>query len=519
MQFVQRFPVLLGCCLLITTERARAQGSAAGLARGIATADSLITAAVSHTIPGAVLVVAQNGKLLEERAFGWAELNDFQTRRLASPRPMHASTSFDLASVTKVMATTMAVMMLVSDGRLDLDAPVYRYLPDFRGVHLDSITVRHLLQHSAGLVQWQPLYYHASTSRQTYDVIRHMPLQWGVGEARHYSDLGFMLLGYIVEHVTGRPLDRYLAESFYMPLGLRATTFLPKQHGFVDFAATEQGNGYERHMVYDSTFGYRYRGDPTAWNGWRQYVLNGETDDGNSWYANGGVAGHAGLFSTAADLRILLDLLLAHGIYGARQYIRPETVDGFLTRDRYQNFLGWMSPNGLPEGSFSHNGFTGTYVLGVPKYGLSIVLLTNRQNMGTDARGYFPNVGPLDSLVACAIVSGAEVDARTRAAPSSLQSSERAAARAWFRDAKFGLFIHWGVYSQLGQGEWVMQNRSIPIDSYEWLASAFNPIKFNAREWVSLAKRAGVRYITITSRHHDGFSMFATTATRYNIVN
>src|SRR5256885_3408567 len=151
MQFVQRFPVLLGCCFLITTERARAQGSAAGLARGIATADSLITAAVGHTIPGAVLVVAQNGKLLEERAFGWAELNDFQTRRLASPRPMHASTSFDLASVTKVMATTMAVMMLVSDGRLDLDAPGYGYLPDFRGVHLDSITVRHLLQHSAGL--------------------------------------------------------------------------------------------------------------------------------------------------------------------------------------------------------------------------------------------------------------------------------------------------------------------------------------------------------------------------------
>src|SRR5205085_3519886 len=464
-------------------------------------------------------------KLLEERAFGWAELNDFQTRRLASPRPMHASTSFDLASVTKVMGTTMAVMMLVSDGRLDLDAPIYRYLPDFRGVHLDSITVRHLLQHSAGLVQWQPLYYHASTARQTYDVIRHMPLQWGVGEARHYSDLGFMLLGYIVEHVTGRPLDRYLAESLYTPLGLRATTFLPKQHGFVDFAATEQGNGYERHMVYDSTFGYRYRGDPAAWNGWRQYVLNGETDDGNSWYANGGVAGHAGLFSTAADLRVLLDLLLAHGIYGARQYIRPETVDGFLTRDRYQNFLGWMSPNGLPEGSFNHNGFTGTYVLGVPKYGLSIVLLTNRQNMGTDARGYFPNIGPLDSLVARAIVSGAEAEGRPPApetpdslsvraasfAPSSVLAHPptplppgRAVARAWFRDAKFGLFIHWGVYSQLGQGEWVMQNRSIPIDSYEWLASAFNPIKFNAREWVSLAKRGGVRCRTSRSRHPDG---------------
>jgi alpha-L-fucosidase len=96
---------------------------------------------------------------------------------------------------------------------------------------------------------------------------------------------------------------------------------------------------------------------------------------------------------------------------------------------------------------------------------------------------------------------------------------ERAAARAWFRDAKLGLFIHWGVYSQLGQGEWVMENRSIPVDTYEWLASAFNPVKFDARTWVSLAKAAGAKYITITSRHHDGFAMFATKATRYNIVD
>jgi CubicO group peptidase (beta-lactamase class C family) len=390
-----------------------------GLAHGIATADSLIGAAVEHTIPGAVLVVAQNGRLVHERAFGWAELKDFDGHRLSNPRPMQTSTLFDLASVTKVMATTMAVMMLVSEGRIDVDAPVYRYLPDFRGAHLDSITVRHLLQHAAGLVQWQPLYYHASNTREAYDVIRQMPLQWGVGDGRHYSDLGFMLLGDIVEHVSGRPLDRYVAESLYGPLGLQSTTFVPKQHGFADFAATEQGNGYERHMVYDSTFGYRYRGDPTAWNGWRQYVLNGETDDGNSWYANGGIAGHAGLFSTAADLRVLIDLLLAHGKAGGRQYIRPDVIDRFLTRDRYQNFLGWMSPNSFPDGSFSHTGFTGTYVLGVPKYGLSIVLLTNRQNMGADARGYFPDVGPLDTAVAHAIVAAAEAEARAVAPQGS----------------------------------------------------------------------------------------------------
>ena len=97
--------------------------------------------------------------------------------------------------------------------------------------------------------------------------------------------------------------------------------------------------------------------------------------------------------------------------------------------------------------------------------------------------------------------------------------AERAAARTRFRDARFGMFIHWGVYSQLGQGEWVMENRGIPAATYEWLASAFNPVKFDAHEWVSLAKAAGARYITITSRHHDGFSMFATKATRYNIVD
>ena len=95
----------------------------------------------------------------------------------------------------------------------------------------------------------------------------------------------------------------------------------------------------------------------------------------------------------------------------------------------------------------------------------------------------------------------------------------RLAAREWFRDAKFGLFIHWGVYSLLGQGEWVMQNRSISVPTYEWLASTFDPIRFDAHAWVSLAKAAGVRYITITARHHDGFSMFATKATPYNIVD
>ncbi len=264
-----------------------------GARRGIAVADSLVEAATGRLFPGAVLVVSRNGVVLHERAFGHAQLNDVSMRRLASPPRMRPSTMFDLASVTKVMATTLAVMRLVDRGWIDVDAPVWRYLPDFRGTHLDSITVRHLLTHSAGLVQWQPLYYHAATTAQTYGVIRDMPLEWGVGTGRHYSDLGFMLLGDVVERVSGERLDAFVERELYRPLGLRSTVFVPKALGFTDFAATEAGNGYERHMVYDSTFGYRYRGDPTAWNGWRQYVLRGEVNDGNAYYANGGVVDHS----------------------------------------------------------------------------------------------------------------------------------------------------------------------------------------------------------------------------------
>ena len=400
----------IGCAAQRNATPAPAAVASPGLARGLARADSMIEAALGTRVPGAVLLVAQHGRVVHERAFGFAQLNDYEGRRLASPRPMQTSTLFDLASVTKVMATTMAMMLLVDRGMVDLDAPVWRYLPDFRGPQLDSITVRHLLDHSSGLVQWQPLYYSAGNSEATYRAIREMPLGWGVGAGRHYSDLGFMLLGFIVERVSGQRLDRFLERELYGPLGLRRTTFNPRARGFTEFAATEQGNVYERRMVYDSTFGYRYKGDPTSWDGWRRYVLAGEVDDGNAFHANGGIAGHAGLFSTAAELRVLLDLLNARGQAHGRRFIGPATVERFLTLDRHGHYLGWMLPRDMPAGSFAHNGFTGTYVLGVPEYGLSIVLLTNRQNLGTNERGYFPDIAPLTAAVSRAIVDGAVQD-------------------------------------------------------------------------------------------------------------
>lgn len=361
----------------------------------VAAANAVVEAAIKDgQIPGAEMVISVDGKILQDRAFGYAQINDFNLQRLATPRPLHSTTMFDLASVTKVMATTMAMMILVDQGKVSVDAPVHTYLPDFRGPELDKITVRHLLTHTAGLVQWQPLYYGGAAKAEVYQVIRAMPLKWAVGEGYHYSDLSFMLLGYIAERVSGQSLDVFVDHALYQPLGLRSTTFLPKAKGFTDFAATESGNGYERHMVYGPNFGYGYAGDPKSWNGWRQYVLAGEVDDGNAWYGNGGVAGHAGLFSTGADLQVLLDMLLNHGTHQGKRHIRAETVDLFLKPAAH---LGWVQPQDLPPGSFSHTGFTGTYVLGVPEAKLAFVLLTNRQNMGANAEGYFPDVGPIQT--------------------------------------------------------------------------------------------------------------------------
>ncbi|HEX2166248.1 MAG TPA: serine hydrolase [Longimicrobiales bacterium] len=384
-------------------------GSRDGLTHGLAAADSMIADAVaSEAIPGAVLVVTRGGDVVHERAFGYAQLYDYGMRRLDPPRRMNVSTAFDLASVTKVMATTYAMMLLVDRGMIDIDAPVHRYLPEFRGVHLDSITVRHLLTHSAGLYQWQPLYYHAATAEQVLGYIRSLPLQWGVGEGRHYSDLGFMLLGYIVERVTGRGLDEFVHDALYDPLGLRATTFLPRARGLTDFAATSHGNPYERQMVHDTSFGYEYDGDPDAWTGWREYTLSGEVSDGNAWYGHGGVAGHAGLFSTGRELAVLLDVLLQRGVHEDRRILRPSVIDTFMRADHFGHGLGWQVPRDAPAGSFAHSGFTGTYVMGVPQYGLGIVLLINRQNLGVDDRGYYPGMALRTDVVAAILDAAAD---------------------------------------------------------------------------------------------------------------
>ena len=395
--------------------------------RGLETADSIVSEWIeSARIPGAVLLVAHEGDVLLERAYGYAQLFAFgggqypaadsagareRLERLGSPVPMTPATVFDLASVTKVMATTMAVMLLVDRGELDLDAPLHTYLPDFRGEDKDRITLRHLLTHRSGLLQWVPVYYHASWAGPAYAFIRDQPLGWPVGEGRHYSDLGFMLLGLVVERVSGLPLDVFLRDELYEPLGLERTGFRQgRPTGAVPaggpYAATSHGNPFERRMVHDPDFGYRIPGDPDAWSGWRRRTLVGEVNDGNAFHAFGGLAGHAGLFSTAGELRVLLELLRGGGELGGRRYVRSEIVATFLRAREDGQALGWQSPPYAPQGAFAHTGFTGTMVMGVPSRGLTIVLLTNRQNVGVDETGYYPDVGPLQQGVVEAVTGG-----------------------------------------------------------------------------------------------------------------
>jgi len=361
-------------------------------------------------VPGAVLFVARDGEVVFEKAYGQAStsLPD------ADAVVMTTATVFDVASVTKVMATTMGVMLLVDRGEIDIEAPVSTYLPDFVDGGKDDITIRHLLTHRAGLFQWLPTYYHATNSEEAYDYIRDLPLKWAVGAERHYSDLGFMLLGLVIERVSGQRLNDFLREALYGPLALRRTDFRPTDTSLTSarfpaetpFAATSHGNPFERRMVHDPDFGYQIEGDPNAWSGWRDYTLEGEVNDGNAFHSFGGVAGHAGLFSAATELGVLLHLLLDGGVYQGTRHISTGVIDLFLTSTGDGQALGWQLPSFAPATSFGHTGFTGTFVLGVRDRGLAIVLLTNRQNFGVGANTEYPDLATLQSDLTTALTSG-----------------------------------------------------------------------------------------------------------------
>jgi len=378
--------------------------------------DSTVEAAIrADLIPGAVVQIQKDGKLIYSKAYGLSQKYDIHHQPLPQPPAMDMATLFDLASLTKVVGTTTSLMLLADQHKLSVDDPVSKYLPGFDSGEKKQITLRHLLTHTAGLYEWYPLYYKSAHRDSTIRFIESLPLRFPVGKQRKYSDLGFMLLGAIIEKVSGLPLDRFEEQDVFKPLGMVHTGYNPLQHAragetsnpsapqkTTDIAATSLGQPYEYRMAHDSSFGFMIPGlDPQSWNGWRQYVLKGEVNDGNAFYSSEGISGAAGLFSTVGDLQLLVNMLLNKGLSNQHQFISEATISAFLTPDAFHNGLGWMMDpanafmKNAPAATFGHTGFTGTSITVVAEYHLSVIILINRQNTGLQPTGAYYNPNPV----------------------------------------------------------------------------------------------------------------------------
>lgn len=375
---------------------------------------------------GAVVLAMKDGEVIFEKAYGYAHYYDADYeaegstyanpvyKKTESPREMTVDTLFDLASVTKVMATTQSIMILVDQGKLSVDDKVAQYLPGFEKNGKGDITVAQLLTHSSGLPQWAPTFLYCDSKEEQLEFIKNLELVPEFktdGSEPKYSDFSFMTLGFIVEAITGQDMDVFVKENVYEPLGMDHTTYKPLENGFTkdQIAATSLGNPYEYRMVDEENWpdcGYDCSKDAEAFKkfeGWRKNTLIGEVNDGNTGMGGKGVAGHAGLFSTARDLGVLLQCMLNGGEYNGVRLYSPETVKLFTTRhttyqenhtDKEGNPAlsedfgyafkldqSWMGESAT-ENAFGHDGFTGTTVYADPDNNYIFVCLTNKMQAG-----------------------------------------------------------------------------------------------------------------------------------------
>jgi serine-type D-Ala-D-Ala carboxypeptidase len=368
--------------------------------------DAAVEKAITDGItPGATLLIAKDGKIVKESAYGYAQKYDMGTL-LEKPNPMKKDTMFDLASVTKVMGTTQGIMKLVSEGRISVDDKVTKYIPEFGVNGKGHVTVADLLTHTSGLTPWYPTYLFVQTPEGVLDYINELPLEYETGKQRKYSDFSFMMLGFVIEKVTNKKLDVYLESEIYHPLKMKHTMFTPDHMNKKKIAATSWGNPYEYKMIDDPDFGYFVEESPDMFDGWRDYTLIGEVNDGNSFYGNGGVAGHAGLFSTAKDLAKLGQLMLNGGTYGTTKLYDKEAIEQFTSDQAFGQGYGWERQKNWYMGdrysdkAFGHTGFTGTQIIFDPEHNLQIILLTNKQNNGPKPNGSYHSTGPLSKEIA-----------------------------------------------------------------------------------------------------------------------
>jgi serine-type D-Ala-D-Ala carboxypeptidase len=343
--------------------------------------DEVLSAGVEQGVfPGVVVLVGRGGQVLYRRAVGWRSLEPERT-------PLSAETIYDIASLTKPLATTVSLMLLVKERQLQLDDRIARFLPDFGDHGKQEITLRQLLSHSSGLPAWRHFYKEIASQNinqkpnhslrgrdaRAYiysQLLRERP-EAPPGQRAVYSDLGFMLLGALIETVSGLECDRYCQEQIFKPLGLRDTFFINREE-----------------QPHYGAIAQKERFAPTEWCPWRGRLLCAEVHDDNA-FAMGGVAGHAGMFSTVDDLHRLVSCLVACYL-GTQTFLPAAVMREFWTRDgRVQGStwaLGWDTPSAhhssagelFSPRSVGHLGFTGTSVWIDLERQVHVILLSNR---------------------------------------------------------------------------------------------------------------------------------------------
>ncbi len=313
-------------------------------------------ARADSAFPGAVAIVGTKDGVLVTISTGALDWT-------SSPPP-DARTIWDLASLTKVVATTSGIARLVDEGRITLDAPVVRYLPEWRAPGADRIRVRDLLTHSSGMPSWRPLYKESETREAAIALVLATGPDTVPGARMVYSDLGAILLGLMIERVSGESLDDYVQRTVFGPLSMTDTRFRPLASEMTRIA-------------------------PTEFDPWRQRLVRGEVHDENAVRLEG-LAGHAGLFSTAADLARFARMYLNSGTLDGAQILSPATISAFTAHQNPalgNRALGWEKPTArnsagslMSTGAFGHTGFTGTSLWMDPERDVFVLLLTNRVN-------------------------------------------------------------------------------------------------------------------------------------------
>ncbi len=362
--------------------------------------DQIIQASIENKeLPGAVVLVARHGRVVWRKAYG---------ARAVEPQrePMTTNTIFDLASLTKIVATATSIMILVERGEVRFDDPVVKFIPEMKGDGRDEITIEQLLTHTAGFAPDFDLKERWSGYDEAIKRLYREPLRTQPGARFAYSDINYIALGEVVHRVSRITLDEFARKNIFMPLGMRDTGFRPNAKLVPRIAPTEKRSGQ---MNYLGDTGANAGTEGAQW-------LRGQVHDPTS-FRMGGVAGHAGLFSTADDLAIYCQMILNGGHYNGARILSPLSVATMtqphvVSEDGAARGLGWdiatsfSSNKGdlFPLGSFGHTGFTGTSIWIDPASDSFVIFLSNRVH--PDGKG---DVGPLRGRVA-SIVAGSITD-------------------------------------------------------------------------------------------------------------